>query len=414
MMAMMMAASAILVVTLWGCQSSTPTPTAPRMALRQLQREPVVRIRLASAAQQIRIGGSSKLSVKDHIGRVWLIDMAVVANWSATDTSIKIDGDRITLPDPAVFNATDGTVIRAGKKSYPGAIVLKVRADRRGFDVINHVRLEHYLPGVLDRELYSHWHPQTYQSQAVAARSYAAANLARSKGRHFDLESTQASQVYSGTTGNRKALRAVRVTHGMVLTYDNMVVPAYYSSCSGGAGQDAVVAFPDTTDIAPLRGRDHGVWGQNCPLFRWGPINRNRTLLSHRLAAWGRHNAHSIRDLKDIDWIKISARNSVQRPTKFQVKCAQGNVYELGPELFRYAANFRGPGAPPLSAKVKLPSSYVTTVTDGKQVQFVDGHGFGHGVGLDQFGAEAMARRGHTAPAILSFYYPQSQLVQAY
>ena len=161
MMAMMMAASAILAVTLWGCQSSTPTPTAPRMALRQLQREPVVRIRLVSAAQQIRIGGSSKLSVKDHTGGVRLIDTAVVANWSATDTAIKIDGDRITLSDPAVFNATDGTVIRAGKKVYPGAIVLKVRADRRGFDVINHVRLELYLPGVLDRELYSHWHPQT-------------------------------------------------------------------------------------------------------------------------------------------------------------------------------------------------------------------------------------------------------------
>ena len=280
--------------------------------------------------------------------------------------------------------------------------------------MVNHVQLERYLPGVLDRELYSHWHPQTYQSQAIAARSYAAARLARTQRRHFDLEATQASQVYGGTTGNRKALLAVRETRGMVLTYSETVVPAYYSSCSGGAGQDAVVAFPDAPDMAPLRGRDHGVWGQDCPLFRWGPIKRDRGRLSRRLAAWGRHNAHPIGDLKHIGAIDIAARNSVQRPTKFRIRDAQGDMYELGPEFFRYAVNFRGPGAPPLSAKAKLPSSHVSAVVDGQQVRFVDGRGFGHGVGMDQFGAEAMARRGHTAPAILSFYYPQSQLVQAY
>jgi len=61
-----------------------------------------------------------------------------------------------------------------------------------------------------------------------------------------------------------------------------------------------------------------------------------------------------------------------------------------------------------------LRSGHVTVLVSDGKVRFTDGRGFGHGVGLDQFGAQAMAKQGHAAAAILDFYYPQARLVAAY
>ena len=293
-------------------------------------------------------------------------------------------------------------------------MALHARSNGRGFDAVNHVQIEQYLPGVLDRELYSHWHPVTFQTLAIAARSYAIAEMARTKRRHFDLESTQASQVYGGTTGNRKALRAVQQTRGMVLSYDGRIVPGYYSSCSGGASQDAVAAFPDAPDIPPLRGREHGEWGRSCKYFRWGPIDRPLWLLSQRITEWGRAAGHPVGKLHRIRDIRVSGRNAVGRPSEFTITDIDGGTFKLDPEAFRVASNYTSPRLDRLPSSKKVRSSYVKVRVAGPTVRFFDGRGFGHGVGLEQYCAQAMAVKGHQAGKILEFYYPGTKLVQSY
>ena len=91
---------------------------------------------------------------------------------------------------------------------------------------------------------------------------------------HYDLESSTASQAYIGDKASAKARRAVAATRGQVLVYDGRVLPAFYSSCTGGVGQDAVAAWPGKVDdLAPLRGRNHGGWGSTSSKFRWGPVH---------------------------------------------------------------------------------------------------------------------------------------------
>jgi len=98
--------------------------------------------------------------------------------------------------------------------------------------------------------LFSHWHPTMFLAQAIAARSYAMHKIQIGRRGDFDLEATTASQVYGGWTQNARALEAVDTTRGLVLTYGQEVLPAYYSSCCGGTSQDASLAFPDGDDAA--------------------------------------------------------------------------------------------------------------------------------------------------------------------
>jgi stage II sporulation protein D len=282
------------------------------------------------------------------------------------------------------------------------------------FDVVNHVPLEDYLPGVLDRELFSHWHPQTYEALSVAARSYAMIQIRKAGNRHYDLESTTKSQVYAGVTGNGRAIDAARATRGLVLTWEGRVFPAFYSSCCGGAGQDGPAVMADSPVIPPLMGRTRHDCCNSSPHFRWGPIVRNRQSLSQRIAAWGRTNRHPSEHVGTIAHIAIGARNRAGRPTRFIITSVSGKTFELGAEEFRFACNNVGQGLSPLPATGILKSSFVEVRVAGDDVWLTDGRGFGHGVGLCQFGAQSLAQRGQGWQAILDYYYPGAEIDRAY
>jgi len=88
--------------------------------------------------------------------------------------------------------------------------------------------------------------------------------------------------------------------------------------------------------------------------------------------------------------------------------------YSLRAEQFRFACNYDDPTLPKLRADTELRSSHVTVQVVGERVHFTDGRGFGHGVGMCQYGAQAMALKGHRARAILGFYYPGAKLAIVY
>jgi len=304
-----------------------------------------------------------------------------------------------------------------GGSAYPGAVeLIALDAASLRFDVINHVGMEDYLPGVLSKELYASWHPEAYRAQAIAARSYAIweMNLPRRRAGHFDLEAGQASQAYTANV-SEKARQAVDATRGQVLVFEGRVLPAFYSSSTGGVGQDAVAAFPGRVDdLAPLRGRAHGQWGQTASKYRWGPIVRSRDTLSRRLASWGQATDHTIAGLGTIVAIQVASRNSAGRPTAYFVDDDRRLRYTIAAEHFRQGANFTSTlagGAVP--AADKLYSSNLGITITGNQVRFT-GQGYGHGVGMGQWGAQEMAQAGYAHGSILGFYYPGAALRQAY
>ncbi len=101
--------------------------------------------------------------------------------------------------------------------------------------VVNSLPLEEYLMGVVPSEMPSRWNLEAQKAQAIAARSYALANLGKRGSHGYDLKDTPQDQAYGGATSETKQTTiAVLSTKGEVLTYDNKIIPAYYHASSGG------------------------------------------------------------------------------------------------------------------------------------------------------------------------------------
>ena len=315
---------------------------------------------------------------------------------------------RLTAPSVHIKPAQSDVPLHVDGTAYPGAMTLATRAAADRYDVVAHVHVEAYLPGVLGGELPSNWHINAYRAQAIAARTYALAQLAPSRHKHFDLEATTASQVYEGLNAHDAARRAVRDTAGVVLAWDGRIFPAYYSSTCGGAGQDARFAFPAGENIAPLHGNVRGTWCVASKYYRWGPIDRDAHGLASRISAWAKQSGHPVAALTSIRDICVTERNRADRPVQFTITDGRGRAFQLNAEPFRFACNHTSPGLPAPSSPLR--SSHVEPRVIRSIVRFEHGRGFGHGVGLCQFGAQAMAAQGRDYGAILNTYYPGARM----
>lgn len=128
---------------------------------------------------------------------------------------------------------TDGFVSTKGKW-YRGKLMIKV-VNGNKLTVINIIDLEDYLKGVVPVEMSSSWEYEALKAQAIAARSYALANLNKQSRYGYDLKDTTADQAYGGATAEtEKTNRAVDETSGLVLTYDMKIITAYYFASAGG------------------------------------------------------------------------------------------------------------------------------------------------------------------------------------
>jgi stage II sporulation protein D len=277
-------------------------------------------------------------------------------------------------------------------------------------DVINVVNLDQYVAGVLPGELYANWHEESFRAGAVAARTYALWQMAKNSHRGFDVRATEASQVYGGIpTGPaaRKARDAVMYTRGVVCTWSSpqgeRIFCTFYSSACGGCTQ-SVSNILDAKPIPPLSG---GVHCDYCRIaqrkgnaYRWGPSRISKAKLAQRLA----RRYPSLRSVGAVDRVEVASRGTASgRPAAFRVVGSNGRSQTLKSEEFRLAVGSR-----------TMRSSDCTIENGPDEIRFTKGRGFGHGVGLCQWGMEGQALLGRTAGQILKFYYPEMNLTRAY
>ena len=425
----------LIVLSLGSCQGPTgfdePIRSNPRATdepvaalVSRYRQEPTIRVRVQRDARSVTVqasgagmsgGGGGGIGVRavDQSAAPLVYPHGITISRTADAYELRPIGDgpavRWAMSRLELYSLHDRP-LQIESTTYPGSLRVHAEADR--FDVVNHVAIEQYLPGVLAGELYSSWEPETFRAQAVAARSYALVEMARTQRRHFDVESTTASQMYVGRSTDPKALWAVQASRGQVITWNGQIVPGYYSSASGGFGQDAHVAFPNQADLPPLRGREHGGWSAGSPYHRW-QVRRDASELSARIADWGARNRHPVSALGRLTDVAVIDRNAAGRPTRFQLADVSGRRFELGPEHFRFACNHEPTNLPKLTREQNIRSSHVEVIALGDVFQF-DGRGFGHGVGMCQYGAQAMAKRGYRAESILAFYYAGATLQQLY
>lgn len=243
--------------------------------------------------------------------------------------------------------------LRVNNRPYPGRLILlpQPKISPGVFDAIEHVPVESYLAGVVSRELYASWSLETFMAQAIAARSYALQQreTALAAGEPFDVESTEADQAYGGVTENPTALRAVRETAGMVLTWQGRILRAYYSSTCGGRASAARDIWPTRKGFefnlaAPIQasGRDDSCGAS--PLFRW-TVTRGRAELTRRLAWFGSQNNFAIRALKQLTKVEPNELNELGRPRSYRIFDADGKWYPLTAEQLRVACNMPVPAS---------------------------------------------------------------------
>ena len=159
----------------------------------------------------------------------------------------KINSDNIVIK-PVSFG-----YVCTKSKWYRG--ILRIQNKGGKLTVINDVDLEDYIKGVVPAEMPSGWELEAHKAQAVAARSYAVANLGKRASLGFDLKDTPDDQAYGGASAETgQTNKAVEETQGIVLTHDMKVITAYYSASAGGQSLTA-----------------SDVWGSNLPYLRSVP-----------------------------------------------------------------------------------------------------------------------------------------------
>ena len=138
----------------------------------------------------------------------------------------------VLRPDTSGYVSTKG-------KWYHGKLMIK---NTNGtLTVINDVDLENYIKGVVPSEMPSSWHYEALKAQAIAARSFALANLGKQAKHGYDLKDNTEDQAYGGASAETNITnKAVDETHGLVLTYDMKIISAYYFASAGGMTSTSV------------------------------------------------------------------------------------------------------------------------------------------------------------------------------
>ena len=298
------------------------------------------------------------------------------------------------------------------QKVVTGELHIHVRPDigKQDFDIVAHVPIEQYLPGVLAGELYAHWHPDTFAAQAVAARSYAIVqHLNRHKTSHFDVTDGPSSQMFLGDVTLEAAHKATKDTESVILTWNNTVVPAYYSACCGGSAASALDAISGSSqhDITPLYGRKGNDVCVSLKASTWRATRSSR-LFRKRLNASAKHlKLPELETIRSIRSIEPCEHNKHGRPTKLIIKDRRRNGYIVNAKDFVSAANASVSSLPMPGDPVW--SSTLSCSKTGSDLTF-KGRGLGHGVGLCQYGAQELAGQNNTWEDILQWYYPNASI----
>ncbi|MCK4998190.1 MAG: SpoIID/LytB domain-containing protein [Anaerohalosphaera sp.] len=301
-------------------------------------------------------------------------------------------------------------IINLNSTPYRGRMTITTDLRGESFDIVNTLPIEAYLAGVIAAEMPSYWEPQALKAQAVASRTYCLFIKQKfGPKRHWDLKATQASQVYKGVNAETATVKqALKETTGMVLTctqnHGRDIFPTYFSSTCGGRTENSKHVFGDDyVSLTSVKCRYCRTVAQSS-LLNWSSPHYTIDGVS-RLIMRKYPHLQKLRKIKTVTPIYTSPQKPPQRITSVKLKGTNDREATMRAENFRLTVD-------PTGAAIK--STCSTLITTGDKIQFINGKGYGHGVGLCQYGAEAMARQGKNFRQILKFYYTNSTITKKY
>lgn len=322
-------------------------------------------------------------------------------------------------------------IISVDGKKYRGEIIIKRDIDGN-MTVINYLGLEEYLYGI--REVPSDWPLEALKAQAIAARNFAVANIGKHGDHGFDLCNTTDCQVYGGyEVENPRNNLAVDETSGKILTYDGKIVNAFFHSNSGGYTEDSENVWDSY--IPYIRGvkDDFSLGAPNSNWTKVYSIDDLKNLLRSKgmnidgissLCAEKYSKSGSVQVLKikdDSNEVTLEKNNirkvfgyndikslafKVSTDIDFHIKDSRMNNITRKPlnRVVLMSSDKAIETAPNKTYKIFNGVNY--KIASGVPTKYIfNGSGWGHGLGMSQWGAKKMAELGYTYEDILLHYY---------
>lgn len=362
-----------ILILLLLCGISASLMTGQVQALEPSQPNDLIRVAILKGIDSVTLDGDGILATDDS-GRAVLLEYPA---------SVRTDRGRVQFGSSSsrLLRVTAAGPLRVNGKSYRGLIELSSQNGK--LLVVNELPLEQYLVGVINSEISSTWPMEAIKTQAVIARTYAVAKRKERSKALYHLESTVMDQAYEGSDEeDSRASRGVHETEGEVVTYNGAVIQAFYHANCGGSTESS-----------------EDVWGRELPYLQGVQC---QYCLSSATSSWNlglplakieaalRASGQKLGTLVDI---KAGPRNNRGRLKSLILVTERGTI-TIPATKFRMAVG---------STVIK--STNFTVRVEGNTAQF-NGLGYGHGVGLCQYGAKQRALDGFSYVEILTYYYP--------
>ena len=361
----------------------SPVPPVPPVA------RPVVRVRLLKGVKRLDVRSTAPLIVTAgavrtvHQGPVTLQPGA--GHILVQQQSSRVRELYVTAAAPLRVTQKN---IRCGRRQAASAGLyrggLRVSLQDGKLRVVNDVDIESYLYGVVPAEVPGNWPLEALKAQAIAARTYAVYQSQHRQSWGFDVVDNQGDQVYKGVRCEAEpTTRAVDTTRGTILVHHdrpNRPILAMYTSNTGW--HSASVGHIFSQPLPYLVGvRDP--YSPTQPMGRWRRTHRAADV-RHKLASLIRERVEAIEDIRPQE---VTPSGRIKKVAL---------VHADGRRVLRTRTT--------LKRALKLPDILVGITRQGDSFVF-NGGGFGHGVGLSQWGAKAMAEAGKSVDEIVRFYY---------
>ena len=363
----------------------------------------------ASGNWQLFGGGGESLVARAATGELWRIERqgsrlrAVRPDGFAT---VWLEGSMAARP----AEGSEGLVAYNGRH-YRGELHFVPSDTGAGVVVVNRVRMDDYLRGVVPLEIGTRaiGDSAAVQAQAVTARSYAYVHIREGVGsRPFDLTAGVGDQIYGGADVETVvANSAVLATRGLVLKYAGRVVNAPYHSTCGGTTAEAGEIWRTREEPYLQRVSDQ-IPGSSrfycdiAPRYRWTRTIDGPTLQAALVRYLGSYTAVPGPNPGIPRDVMVDTRTPSGRVGTLKIATDRGNYVLRGNDV-RYV--LRPPGGEILNSTYFSVES--TAGRDGSLARLtLRGTGYGHGVGMCQWGAIGRARAGQDFRTILGMYYP--------
>lgn len=336
-----------------------------------------LRVAIQEGVSRMKVGSSTKALVRDAAGQQ-LGELAPMNAFNAQGGggSVAIGPWR---SQTLWVEPTENGFVFIGDRWYRGRTRLVLTS--KGLTAVNHVDIEQYLYSVLGAEMSPSWPLEALKAQAVAARSYALYKRATGANAVYDVGDTTTWQVYKGLeTEAQSTHQAVNSTAGQVMTYGGQIILAVFHASSGGHTENVEDIWQNPMPY--LRGVVD--YDMGAPVYEWRK-NFSRSELSRRISGVG-------------NIISMTPESTTP----------QGRVISMLVEGDRGTRRVSGKD---LRSALGLKSTLFVVNSAGNGFE-ISGRGYGHGLGLSQWGARNLATQGVNYQQILGHYYPNATLGQ--